>query len=370
VRILLYSHAFLPSLGGIERSSQLLAEALCASGHQLDLVTATPAGDPAWDRAQPYRIWRRPPLPRLLALIARANVVHGNGASLPAVLPALLLRRPALWTHQAWQLLSVDGLGWADGCPTPLDPAASIAFYRRRLPLLAWVRQALLLRLRRAVAFRLSANVAISHWMARRQPLPRLQVIPNPVSLAAHPWSPPASRPIPLLFLGRLVSEKGLDVLLEALALLAAAPAPLHPRLLVVGDGPMRQPWQQLTLRLGLAEQVSFAGAHPAAELPALLNQARIGVVPSAWEEPMGLVAVELLAAGLIPVVAERGGLAENIGSFGRCFANGDAAALAAVLAALLNAPPAPPAAEDWAAAFAPTAIAARYCQIYRQISR
>jgi glycosyltransferase involved in cell wall biosynthesis len=306
----------------------------------------------------------------LFALIARAEVVHGNGASLPAVLSALLLRRPALWTHQAWQLLSVDGLGWADGGPTPLDPAASIAFYRRRLPLLAWIRQALLLRLRRAVAFRLAANVAISHWMAQRQPLPRLQVIPNPVSLAAHPWSPPASRPIPLLFLGRLVSEKGLDVLLEALALLAAAPAPLHPRLLVVGDGPMRQPWQQLTLRLGLAEQVSFAGAHPAAELPALLNQARIGVVPSAWEEPMGLVAVELLAAGLIPVVAERGGLAENIGSFGRCFANGDAAALAAVLAALLNAPPAPPAAEDWAAAFAPTAIAARYCQIYRQISR
>jgi len=102
VRILLYSHAFLPSLGGIERSSQLLAEALCASGHQLDLVTATPAADPAWDRAQPYRIWRRPPLPRLLDLIARAEVVHGNGASLPAVLPALLLRRPALWTHQAW----------------------------------------------------------------------------------------------------------------------------------------------------------------------------------------------------------------------------------------------------------------------------
>jgi hypothetical protein len=40
------------------------------------------------------------------------------------------------------------------------------------------------------------------------------------------------------------------------------------------------------------------------------------------------------------------------------------------VLAALLNAPPAPPAAKDWAAAFAPMAIAARYCHIYRQISR
>jgi glycosyltransferase involved in cell wall biosynthesis len=370
VRILLYSHAFLPSLGGIERSSQLLAEALAHLGHRVDVVTATPTGDPRCDQQQPYRIWRLPPWWRLLQLIAKADVVHGNGASLVAVLPALLLRRPSVWTHQAWQLLSVDGLGWAVGGPTPLDPAASLRFYRHRLALLPWLRQWLLLHLRCWVAHRLSANVAISHWMAWRQPLPRLQVIPNPVALPSFSWSDRVERSIPLLFLGRLVSEKGLDVLLDALHGLAHAPQPLRPALLVVGDGPMRQTWQQQCERLGLAEQVRFLGSRQPEQLPVLLNQARIGVVPSAWEEPMGLVAVELIAAGLIPVVAERGGLAENIGNLGRSFANRDAGDLAAVLAELLTNPPQPEpaAAKAVAEAFAPLAIAKRYEALYRQI--
>jgi glycosyltransferase involved in cell wall biosynthesis len=372
MRILLHSHAFLPSLGGIERSTQLLAEALVAHGHQVELVTATPAADRHFDLAQPYRIWRRPSLWRLVTLLLRADVVHGNGASLAVVLPAVLLRRPALWTHQAWQLLSVDGLGWADGEPTPLNPAASLRFYRRRLPLLAWIRQWLQLHLRRWVAFQLDANVAISHWMAERQPLPRLQVIPNPVALPAFPWSDPAQRPVELLFLGRLVSEKGLNVLLDALAHLARPPHGLRPQLLVVGDGPMRPSWQRQAEDLGLGDQVRFVGARPSAALPELLNQARIGVVPSAWEEPMGLVAVELIAAGLIPVVAARGGLAENIDSAGRTFANGNALALAAVLAELLTTPVKPSASERAAliAAFAPGEISARYEALYSSVAR
>lgn len=368
MRVLLYSHCFWPSLGGIERVSQLLAEALSARGHRVDLVTASPGADPAWDRAQPYRLWRRPSLPRLLALIARAEVVHGNGASFAAVLPALLLRRPALWTHTAWQLLSVDGLGWADGSPTPLSPDASLAFYRARLQSLAWARQWLLLHLRRRVAGRLDANVAISRWMAQRQPVPRLQLIPNPVALPAYPWSEPADRPVPLLFLGRLVSEKGLDLLLRALSTLAEGPDLLRPRLLVVGDGPMRGPWQRLAAALGLGAQVDFLGALSGPPLLAALDRCRIGVVPSAWEEPMGLVAVELLAAGLIPVVAARGGMIENVGSIGRSFPNGDADALAAVLRQLLRQPSQP---YPWAEAkalvepFSPARIAARYESLY-----
>jgi glycosyltransferase involved in cell wall biosynthesis len=371
VRLLLYSHTFWPNIGGVERVSQLLAEALSARGHSIHLVTPTPSSDALWDQAQPYRIWRQPSLPRLLALIARAEVVHGNGASFAAVLPALLLGRPALWTHVAWQLLSVDGLGWADGLPTPLAPSASLAYYKSRLNLLPWLRQCVLLHARRWLAGRIAANVAISQWMLQRQPLPRQQLIPNPVALPAYAWSNPAHRPIPLLFLGRLVSEKGFDVLLHALALLAKQPDPLHPRLLVVGDGPLRQPWQQLAQKLGVADQLEFRGALSGAPLLAALDSCRIGVVPSAWEEPMGLVGVELLAAGLIPVVSQSGGLAENVSCVGRCFPNGDAAALARVLRDLLMQPPH----VAWAAVqhhidrFQPQQIASRYESLYRSIA-
>lgn len=371
VRVLLYSHTFWPNLGGIERVSQLLAEALTARGHRVELVTATASADPAWDRAQPYPIWRRPPLHRLLALIVRADVVHGNGASFAALLPAVLLGRRALCTHAAWQLLSVDGLGWANGAPTPLGPAASLAFYRHQLPLLSWFRQVLLLRLRRWLAGRVAANVAISGWMSHRQPLPHQTVIPNPVALPTFPWSNPATRPVDLLFLGRLVSEKGLNVLLQALAVVAQQPAPLTPSLLVVGEGPMRVAWQELAAQLDLTAQVRFCGALSGEPLLAALNRCRIGVVPSAWEEPMGLVAVELLAAGLIPVVSERGGLVENVGRIGRSFANGDASALAAVLRELLERPQPFPWHEAQAliAPFQPATIAARYERLYSAVT-
>jgi glycosyltransferase involved in cell wall biosynthesis len=122
---------------------------------------------------------------------------------------------------------------------------------------------------------------------------------------------------------------------------------------------------------LGVADQLEFRGALSGAPLLAALDSCRIGVVPSAWEEPMGLVGVELLAAGLIPVVSQSGGLAENVSCVGRCFPNGDAAALARVLRDLLMQPPH----VAWAAVqhhidrFQPQQIASRYESLYRSIA-
>ena len=51
MRLLLSSHAFPPSIGGLERAGQLLAEAFSAAGHQVTVVTASAGADPAWDAA-------------------------------------------------------------------------------------------------------------------------------------------------------------------------------------------------------------------------------------------------------------------------------------------------------------------------------
>jgi glycosyltransferase involved in cell wall biosynthesis len=375
LRLLISSHAFHPSIGGLERAAQLLAEAFCQAGHQVDLLTATPSDDPAWDAAQPYRLWRRPSLWRRLRLLRQAAIVQANGASLESALPAVLLGRPLVITHQGYQLVSVDGLGWDAEGPTPLDPDASLAYYRSRLPRLAWWRQVLLLHLRRWVAHRAAANVAITAWVARRQPLPRQRVIANPVALAAAPdpqTLPWRERPVDLLFLGRLVQEKGLDVLLDALVLLRSS-AGLRPQLWVVGDGPMRQAWQQRSERLGLQEQVRFLGSQRGTGLRHCLSQARIGVVPSVWEEPMGIVAVELLAAGLVPVVSAQGGLAECVGAAGVTVANGDPQALASQLRELLLLPASGEkllaAASLQVAAFGPERVAEHYLQLFQDVS-
>lgn len=375
MHLLISSHAFHPSIGGLERTAELLATAFCRAGHRVEVVTATPGGDSTWDARQPYRIWRRPSLWRRLRLLARADLVHANGASLEFALPAVLLGKPLVITHQGYQLVSVDGLGWGSEGATPLEPGASLAYYRSRLPPLTWLRQVLLLWLRRWVAHHAAANVAITHWVAQRQPMPRQVVIPNPVALPATAASSPqpwVRRPFDFLFLGRLVQEKGLDVLLHALRSLSADHQH-QATLLVVGDGPMRATWASLCAELGLEKQVHFAGSLRGEALSEALSKARIGVVPSVWEEPMGIVAVELLAAELVPVVSARGGLAECIGEAGITVPNGDHRALALALAELLHNPNLVLAlqakAPDRIAAVAPGRIGARYLDLFNRVA-
>ena len=96
----------------------------------------------------------------------------------------------------------------------------------------------------------------------------RLRVVYNPVvtpdmaALAAaeppHPWLA-ADDPV-VLGVGRLVAAKGFDTLIEALALSRAAPAP---RLLILGEGPLRRALAARAQRLGLSDRVDFAGFDP-----------------------------------------------------------------------------------------------------------
>jgi glycosyltransferase involved in cell wall biosynthesis len=379
MRILIYSHVFHPSIGGMERVSELLAEQLAFSGNHVDVVTHTPTADPTWDQEQPYRIWRRPSIVRLLHLLLISNVVHSSGASLALSLPAVLLSRPLLITHHGYQTVSVDGLGWGSEGATPLETNASLAFYRSRLKALPWLRQVILLHLRRWVAYRAASNVAVTNWVAKRQPLPRQQVIMNPVQLpfrssqareTVQKYAMNPNRSNTLLFLGRLVQEKGLDVLLRALSHLSLR-YQLYPSLLVVGEGPMRSKWQTLAQKLQLDNQIKFLGALRGQSLLDVFDQAAIGVVPSVWEEPMGLVAIEHLAAGLIPVVSAQGGLHECVGDLGVVVPNGDFKALAEALALLIHEPQAfnKNRVSEHLENFKPDKVAALYHALYQQIS-
>jgi len=91
--------------------------------------------------------------------------------------------------------------------------------------------------------------------------------------------------------------------------------------------------------KLGLSGQIRFTGTLQGQPLADLLNRHRIMVVPSRYEEPFGIVALEGLACGCVPVVSERGGLVDAIIGHGYTFPNGDATTLAQVLAEILQAP-------------------------------
>ncbi|HET9981493.1 MAG TPA: glycosyltransferase, partial [Ktedonobacterales bacterium] len=137
-------------------------------------------------------------------------------------------------------------------------------------------------------------------------------------------------------YVGRLVPEKGVDVLLEAFAQVAEALP--NTRLLLVGDGPARDALRRQTQALGLEQRVIFAG--PQHDVVPFYLLADVIAIPSRYE-PFGNVAVEAME-GARPVVASRvGGLADTVldGECGRLVPPEDPEALAAALLWVLDVP-------------------------------
>jgi glycosyltransferase involved in cell wall biosynthesis len=127
------------------------------------------------------------------------------------------------------------------------------------------------------------------------QPLPA-----TPLDRAALPWSAPAGLPV-VLFVGRLIREKGIYDLLEAVAQ-ARARTPLH--LVLAGGGPEEEHFRRRVQELGLASHVTLAGYLGASELAAAYQAADLFVLPS-WSEGFPTVLTEAMHAGL-PVVTTR----------------------------------------------------------------
>ena len=338
MKLLVYSHVFHPSTGGVETVSRTLAEGLAQRGIDFKLVTSTPPGD---DRTQfPFELIRAPGPAQLRTLIDWADVVLFNGASL-ALQPALIFsRKPFVWVHVGYQVSCIDGLGWVDGEPSPMTPWASLRFHMRRSGPLRGVVGGLKLLLRRIVARRfVTRHIAITQWMNQAQPLPRQVQIYNPFPLDRFRGATPVGEaPYDFVYLGRMVSEKGVDTLIQAFAQVVGR-ATVRPRLLLIGDGDRMPQMQELARSLGVEGDVRFAGRQSGQALVDWVGQGAVGIVPSVWQEPMGGVAIELMAAGRGLIVSERGGLAECAGDAGLLFPNGDAQALADCMLRVLNEP-------------------------------
>jgi glycosyltransferase involved in cell wall biosynthesis len=143
----------------------------------------------------------------------------------------------------------------------------------------------------------------------------------------------PAGNTAEVLFVGELRMLKGVDVLLDAIAILQRENTNL--RAVIVGDGPDRAAFEGRRDALGLSKIVTFAGAMPAREAFA---RGRILVVPSRAES-LPYIVLEAAAAGLPVVATDVGGIAEIFGDERDALVPaGDASALAAaVRSALLD---------------------------------
>ena len=335
MRVLLHTR-FYPNMGGIETVAWLLAHEWQRLGEQVTGVSDV-ACAPAQRRELPFPVHYRPSIQCWLKLMRRADVFVHMNVSLKALWPLALVRRPWVVVHQG--CYEVDRSGKRD--------------WREKLKL-------------KSMSF--ATNVAASCAIARRIARPAV-VIPNPFDSTLFQTTSSVAKQCELAFVGRLVSDKGCDQLIQALELLRNEG--LTPRLTIIGDGPERAALEQMVQAGQLTGQVRFTGGLDQRGVAEELRRHEIMVVPSLWEEPFGVVALEGAACGCVVLGSDGGGLPEAIGPAGRTFRRGDVNDLVLKLSHLLQHT------EEWsryrAAAKAhlakhqPRAVAARYLEILRR---
>jgi len=161
--------------------------------------------------------------------------------------------------------------------------------------------------------------------------IPQFGVDPE---LFAPSRSPRGNRPFTIGYAGRLVEEKGLDTLVDAVAALQG-----NWRLALCGNGPLREPLQRRLAELGLADRVQFQDRVASREMPGYLNRLDVLVLPSRtrpnWKEQFGRVLIEAMACETCVVGSDSGEIPNVIGEAGLIFPEGQAAALATCLAEL-----------------------------------
>ncbi|HEX6199823.1 MAG TPA: glycosyltransferase, partial [Thermoanaerobaculia bacterium] len=278
-----------------------LGRELTARGHAVTVV----AQASGWTRPPPvpevpYRVYRHPRLPPRHAGVAghqryllaaherhRFDLVHCHGLYPHAFLAALARPR-----------MGVPLVATSHGAD--LEPADLEFYGPLAAPWNAWGLR------------RMDALVAVNRGYAERfraaAPAAVVREIPNGVD--AEALGAPVPRPPDLdpairsggyvLFLGRLVGQKGLGTLLEAFARL---PGGSGLRLVVAGDGRRRGELERRAAELGVGSRVSFLGWVAGALKAWLLQNSLCAAVPSHGGEAFGLVALESFAAGR-PVVA------------------------------------------------------------------
>ena len=301
MKILFSSYLFDPSVGGIETVSKILAEQFVAAGHQVHVITESP-GDAIAGAG--YQFTRRPSIVDLIRLLRWSDLFFQNNISLRSLIPALLLRKPVVIAHHTWIQDTRGRVRWKD-------------------------------RIKYA-SLRSVKNIAISRAVADRLGVPA-EIIGNPYDDKVFRVLPNITRDRTIVFVGRLVSDKGADLLLRALAILQRDG--LTPDLTIVGSGPEKQTLRRLAAELALDRQVTFTGKLSGTALAETLNRHRILAVPSRWAEPFGLVALEGIACGCVVAGSRDGGLKEAIGPCGLTFENGNEQAVAGALKEILTLP-------------------------------
>jgi glycosyltransferase involved in cell wall biosynthesis len=353
MKVLFFTEDFAPVVGGVQTIVMELARGLVElpepfkgdSGQPFDVTVATrtPAGDMD-DSRFPFSVVREPSVIQLFDLFRDADVIHLAGASIVPMILGLLVRKPVVVEHHGYQSICPSGnyLHEPDKtiCPGHFENGNYAECLRCELVESTYCRSIWNLTMlfpRRWLVKRVAANVAVSDHNGLRIALPRTQTIYHGIQdgVPQVARSSRTSTPLVLAYVGRLVPDKGVDVLLRGAS--EARSGGTEFRLKIIGDGPTRGQLEDLANQLQLEDCVIFYGYCQGNALQQVMADVSVVVMPSLWEEACPTAAIEEMMRGSLVIAADIGGLAEVVGSAGMKFPPGDASALAGCIKKVVN---------------------------------
>src|SRR5712692_1220986 len=228
MKIVLYSHDWAPTIGGVQAITMSLARGMAEAGCKVAVVTNT-ASDGMDDSALPFRVVRRPNRFSLLRLLRGADVIHLAGPAFFPLLAGWLLGKPTIVEHHGYYAACPNGLLFHH----PSERVCPGHFLARRygkcvqcnaVNVGSWKSLRLLLGTfpRRWLLSRATRNVGPSDHVVTRVALPRIETIYHGIVIEPMPArASEIPRPIQFAFVGRFVREKGVSILLHAARLLA-----------------------------------------------------------------------------------------------------------------------------------------------------
>jgi glycosyltransferase involved in cell wall biosynthesis len=359
LRVLMLSWEYPPRIvGGIARHVYDLSRALARLGHQIHVVTPAHADAPAEERRRTPEggavIVHRVPADPIHPVDFLTSIHQLNFALCQGALPAVSREGFDLIHAHDW-VSCFAARTLKHGCGLPLVATIHATEHGRHhgihndlqhyIHTVEWL-----------LTYEAWRVICCSQYMTGEVerifslPPDKLEAVPNGVEISrlALPaaarreqatfraqWAAPDEQIV--FYVGRIVPEKGLDVLLSAApAVLAKAPAT---RFVLAGGGDTTG-LRELARRMGVESRVRFAGFISDEALVQLYAAADAAVFPSRYE-PFGIVALEAMAARVPVVVSDAGGLIEVVrdGETGLVARAGDPVSLAAALVKALRDP-------------------------------
>ena len=229
----------------------------------------------------------------------------------PSILP-LLIDFPTIY-HVAWYRpicpLGTKKLPSGDICQSPVGTAC---YQNKCLPIHDWLPIMLQMKLWNNWQHAFNLVVANSYFVKR-------QLASQGVNATEVVWNGVPSRPMcsdlspypTVVFAGRLVVEKGLDVLIKAFReVIKQIP---QARLLIAGAGTEKNNLLALVSELELGDRITFLGHLSREQMEQVFKESWVQVVPSQWQEPFGIVAAEAMMRGKAVIASNLGGLSEIV---------------------------------------------------------